>query len=68
MFIAFFTVCLAQGVLPPPDVLFSFDQIEGDKLLGDELNGTIGGSPTLERGQCGARWRKGNYYWFSYTR
>ena len=51
-----FTVCLVQGVtsqeleIPPPDVLFSFNQIEGDKLLGDEIEGTIGGSPTLDRG------------------
>ena len=33
----------------------------------DGIKGTITGSPTLERGQCGARCHKGNYYWFSHT-
>ena len=46
---------MSEALLPAPDVQFSFNQIQGDKLIGDEIEGTISGSPALDTGEAGGK-------------
>ena len=41
---------MSEALLPEPDVQFSFTLIQGDKLIEDEIEGTISGSPALDTG------------------